>query len=294
VRDGGRVVGLVVELAADRPDARDGDRRRAADLPPPLPGLVGVSPSWRGLLRRVAAVGSAPAVVVIGEPGSGTTSVADAMTGGQEVARLDAAEAVLGEPGTWLAGLATAVRSEHPVVLMDADRLPADLAPSVALLLEQHPPVRLVLAGRPPGPGRPWWRSLLRNGCEELVEVPPLRDRVEDLPGLLALGPGPALRFTVDAGTALRRYRWPGNVAELRRLVDRLRIGVGNRRAIGLEDLPEDVAAALHGRWIGELEQAELRAIRAHDGNRARAAVALGISRATLYRKLHHYGVTGR
>ncbi|MEM8983229.1 MAG: sigma-54-dependent Fis family transcriptional regulator [Pseudomonadota bacterium] len=78
------------------------------------------------------------------------------------------------------------------------------------------------------------------------IHMPPLRKRIEDLPGLLddlMLGPDPAanehgLRLTARATEALAAYNWPGNIRELANLVERLAILIPSG-LVDLEDLPE-------------------------------------------------------
>jgi sigma-54 specific flagellar transcriptional regulator A len=76
------------------------------------------------------------------------------------------------------------------------------------------------------------------------VEMPPLRERAEDLPLLIDVlaerigGDGrPRVQFTADALVALQAYRWPGNVRELGNLIERLGIQCSTR-PVGTADLP--------------------------------------------------------
>jgi sigma-54 dependent transcriptional regulator, flagellar regulatory protein len=76
------------------------------------------------------------------------------------------------------------------------------------------------------------------------IEMPPLRDRSEDLPLLIAALAGrieasgrPRVQFSAPALDALKAYRWPGNVRELGNLIERLSIQCQSR-AVGIADLP--------------------------------------------------------
>jgi len=147
------------------------------------------------------------------------------------------------------------------------------------------------------------------------IEVPPLRDRGDDLLLLIshfgkvfAEETGrPVLRFTDAAIALLRRYRWPGNVRELRNVVQRLSL-LSKNSLVDVEDLPpelrddfshDDVAedsieGILSGK-SGDLESIEASAIRramvSEKGNLTKVAQVLGISRPTLYRKLKQYRI---
>ena len=76
------------------------------------------------------------------------------------------------------------------------------------------------------------------------IEMPPLRERLEDLPGLISAlserieaAGRPRVRFTAAALAALQRYHWPGNVRELGNLIERMAVQCGGR-AVAVADLP--------------------------------------------------------
>jgi sigma-54 dependent transcriptional regulator, acetoin dehydrogenase operon transcriptional activator AcoR len=150
------------------------------------------------------------------------------------------------------------------------------------------------------------------------IRVPPLRERRDDVPLLiahysekLAAQTGrPLLEFTADAMDALKAYRWPGNVRELRNLVSRLCL-LASATLVRFEDLPDDVrgeplqTSAVGGALLADepeqargLESAErqmvMEALAAEHGNLSRVAQRLGISRPTLYRKIQLYGIRAR
>jgi len=139
------------------------------------------------------------------------------------------------------------------------------------------------------------------------LDVPPLRDRFEDLSTLcrhflevasqrLGRRPKPLSPAALDA---LRAYRWPGNVRELKNLIERLMI-LSPHPEIGVDDLPaefrpEDGAVAPDAPLREARDDFERRyilaALRRFRGNVTRAAETLQIERSNLYRKLKSYGI---
>ncbi|XWN29294.1 MAG: sigma-54-dependent Fis family transcriptional regulator [Devosia sp.] len=144
------------------------------------------------------------------------------------------------------------------------------------------------------------------------IKIPPLRERGEDV-GLLVnhfneevaerIGVDP-LHFSGHALEALHAYSWPGNVRELRNTIELIHLA-NDTRTVDLSDLPQRIVAdgerldAGHsdgGMIAGnQLKSAErqviLDALHKGDGNVSRAAAMLGISRATLYRKMRAFGI---
>ena len=143
------------------------------------------------------------------------------------------------------------------------------------------------------------------------IELPPLRERVGDIPLLaqsflreFAKENGKAVNdFTVDALEALMHFSWPGNVRELRTAVEHAVVLCRGER-IALRDLPPSVrregsaseARFLQGKDL-TVKDAEkqliMRALKETDGNRTRAAGKIGMSRRTFHRKLHEYHLEG-
>jgi len=134
------------------------------------------------------------------------------------------------------------------------------------------------------------------------LAVPPLRDRRDDLPPLAAailerLSGGPRHsppRLTDDALTALAEHPWPGNLRELRNVLERA-VLLGDRREIDRADLRFDLpaaGAAGTARTLRELERDAIeRALAAENGRVARAAARLGVPRSSLYQKLKQHGI---
>lgn len=123
------------------------------------------------------------------------------------------------------------------------------------------------------------------------IALPPLRERGEDLSLLIdmllaRLAPGRVVQLTPDAMAALRAYAFPGNVRELRNLIERaLLLTDGDRITAEVLALPGPVATPVD--TFAGAEQALVQQMLARlGGDRAAAARALGISERTLYRKL--------
>jgi len=142
------------------------------------------------------------------------------------------------------------------------------------------------------------------------IEIPPLRERLEDIPLLaqhflhkISTQNGSTLpKIEADALDSLSKYAWPGNVRELENAMERA-CALCEDFVIRLDDLPAQVAgpverpAALEcgqlpvGQTLDTFEKDLERrfieeTIRFNEGSRDRAAKMLGISMATLYRKL--------
>ncbi len=131
------------------------------------------------------------------------------------------------------------------------------------------------------------------------IHIPPLRERKEDVPILVAhcIKTNPlfkAKKFSAEALRILSSYAWPGNVRELQNVVHRALL-LSRHDVIGPTDLPSDLAAGRVSSCT-RLEEAErehiLRILKEAGGHRGRAAELLEISPKTLYNKLMSYGVT--
>ncbi|MDP1947402.1 MAG: sigma 54-interacting transcriptional regulator [Nitrospirota bacterium] len=140
------------------------------------------------------------------------------------------------------------------------------------------------------------------------IQLPPLRDRRDDIPLLASAFLG-QIRATMGKGVdqispeALRlllTYTWPGNVRELKSAIEFAAISCKGQR-IGMTDLPPEISQSQPGAHAptivpfgGHDERTQLlRALDHVGGNRSEAAKLLGVSRATLYRRLadHHIDI---
>src|SRR5437867_7531941 len=146
------------------------------------------------------------------------------------------------------------------------------------------------------------------------IEVPPLRERKEDIPPLVAAfvkqfaqqldKPEPSI--APDAFQKLLDYSWPGNVRELQNAIE-YAVVLSRQGMIGIKELPAEIqlpaalqqteraAAAPPRPGVQTLDDVErdtiLQALAQCHGNKKKAAELLGIQRPTLYNKLKRYAI---
>ena len=146
------------------------------------------------------------------------------------------------------------------------------------------------------------------------IHVPPLRERRSDIPMLAhwfldRCAPGRSVQVTNAAMKSLLQYEWPGNVRELENCVERA-LALGNQQTIDIDDLPPAIASTSPssvstappepdpGYSTTDLEDIERstieRVFQQVKGDKVLAGKMLGISRATLYRKLKRYNIGTR
>ncbi len=142
------------------------------------------------------------------------------------------------------------------------------------------------------------------------VHIPPLRDRRSDTPVLVhhfldRYAKGSQIQVTAAAMKSLLQYDWPGNVRELENCIARA-VTLGDGMTIDVADLPPAIraeqteagaarppeASSLSTTALAEMERMTiLRVFEQAHGDKALAGKMLGISRATLYRKLKRYNI---
>ena len=275
-----------------------------------LPGIVGSGALWRRACDAVEDVYlSREWLALAGEPGVGKLAILRAVhqrrhpSGRFNV--LDAADAM--EQG-WLAGVREALLGENggddagTVVIRHLDRLDGVHLRSLTAVLQEaassdHLPAAWVAVTFGPGAANEELARLLRL-FPSTVEVPPLRHHVEDIQQLVPffvarLGYGGQLACSPEVMQMLMRSNWPGNVEQV---FQTMRMIVQHRRTGSIQprDLPPEIRSVSR-RLLSPLESLErdaiARSLTDARGNKAKAAKSLGMSRATIYRKIHEFGI---
>lgn len=136
------------------------------------------------------------------------------------------------------------------------------------------------------------------------IRLPALRERSDDLPLLIdsllqRLAPGAVPRVAPEALERLGLYAYPGNIRELRNILERARL-FSDDGVIRVEDLPEELRAGsaaaattqLSRRRAGKDLEQLAHALEVFEGSRSELAKALGLSERTLYRRLKALGIS--
>jgi transcriptional regulator with GAF, ATPase, and Fis domain len=308
---------------------------------PGLGGLVGNSATMRRLLDWIAQVAPTDATVLVrGETGTGKELVARALHAtssrrDRPMIRVNCAAVPAGlleaeffghERGAFTGATARKLgrfelAAGGTIFLDEIGDLPTELQPKLLRVLQDHQfervggttvrvDVRVIAATNRD------LEALVREGRfrEDLffrlnvlpVVVPPLRERSEDIPALVAhfLQRYAAQQHKPLRGVeertlrALQGYRWPGNVRELENVIERAVVLTGGESLV-----VRDLAAAQGGktpfRPLGEqLRDAKVRSIRRAlsrtGGNQARAAQLLGLQPSSLSRMMKQLGIRER
>ncbi|MGL5819534.1 MAG: sigma-54-dependent Fis family transcriptional regulator [Phycicoccus sp.] len=275
-----------------------------------LPGVVGSDPPWVRACRSVESSAESGAwVAVRGEPGTGKFAV---LSGARHRHRLQRPLEVLDARGPspadgWRAAVErTLAGGHHDLVLRHVDEIESvDLAEVTAALYAHRS------ASRPADARATCWVAVTAGARFDLgagsalgrlfpttVDVPPLRLHPADIEPLVhhllgRLGARGILTCPPSVTAVLARNPWPGNAVEVQEV---LREILSHRRAgtLTVDDLPPRVRVHTR-RQLTPMEALErdaiVQAILDADGDKAAAAAAVGMSRATIYRKIHHFGI---
>ena len=143
--------------------------------------------------------------------------------------------------------------------------------------------------------------DLIDRLAVNLIRVPPLRERTDEI-GPISLellsdlqreqGLGLAHPISEEGLAVLKAYAWPGNVRQLRNVLRRATL-MRPHGQVDVKALPPEVVVAAATPRLGKIDQLEVEAIlstlQTTGGNVSRAAELMGLSRATVYRRLHVY-----
>jgi transcriptional regulator of acetoin/glycerol metabolism len=320
VRRNGLLVGIIAEVC-EHPSAEAGvvAEMPAALSPQPVAsqvtGLAGSSPASVGAAALVSRhAGVRLPVCVIGEPGVGKKATVRAAAARHLAGRalvvhdaealapaLSRGSAAVGE---FTAEVAGQVSQGLPVLVRRAERLPAGGAEGLVAATEANPsatPGWLVLSMRSssyPSPGPSSAEAELTAAGIPFVLVPTLRARIQDLDEIVpALVRRHAGRRDIVASpqlvARLKREPWPQNIAEVEALVKEMVQQVPGG-TLEVTQLPERFGRGLR-RVLSPMEwmarEAIVEALRAHAANKDKAALALGLSRASIYRKIKAFDI---
>lgn len=286
----------IFAVAKTTPQQRQASPRLAPD-DPRLGHLIGQSALWLQVVRQArSAARVRQSLSICGEFGTGRCSVAQSIAkrSGSEFVVFDSGLLALQGAKQWLSAIDSALSQQQVVIVRDADSLDDTLTGALTSLARRPNPARLIvtMAGNeaPSGP-----LSHLRSLMPVSILIPPLRSRPEDIEPIARKYLAAAGRTNVPAEvfTALRRRPLTGNVAGLLATLDSA-LDLAGTKPLGVDHLPLPVGSSRSGVG-GTIQQAEESAIRRAlaqtNGNRTAAAELLGISRATLYRRIRSYGL---
>ena len=321
---------------------RSRQNQLAADIDRQFPDLLGVSPAMQqvfGAIEKVA--GTDANVLILGENGTGKELAARALhrhsaRSGEVFITVDMGaltETLLeSELFGHVKGAFTDAREDRPgrfeiasggtLFLDEIGNLPLPLQAKLLAVLENRTVIRL-------GTNRPvpidvrlvcatnipihdmvakneFRQDLLYRINTVEIPLPPLRDRLEDIPLLVdhflelycKRCRKPLKRVLPAALEKLKRYPWPGNVRELQHAIERAVI-MGDDRLLQPADfllsapeVREEDGIVFEDYNLDAVEKTVIRkAIEKHSGNISRAAKELGLTRSALYRRLEKYGL---
>ena len=296
---GGVVHVKLIEPASQRPAAES-----AGKPPMSLPGLVGGGALWLRGCRQVETIyDSGEWLALEGEPGVGKLTVVRAVHQRRNPAErfyvLDAAEAT--DTDWLLRARRELLDGEGSLVIRHVDVLNARQLNALTSALQEartasrHDLWVAVTLDRSRAHGD---LTRLLRFFPSTVELPPLRHHIEDLHVLVPffvakLGQHGRLTCSPEAMQLLLRSKWPGNTEQLWQVLKRV---MQKRRTGSIQpaDLPPE-CWTVSRRLLSPLESMERDAIVQglldYQGNKVKAAKSLGMSRATIYRKIHEYGI---
>lgn len=299
VSSDGRMVGAMIEVVPV-------DQTRSSIAPPSrrdlaVAGFAGLSPATMGAALLVSRYASEQLpVCVVGESGVGKATTVRAVASAHFPARnlvvVDAAETPL-SASEIAAAVGRDLSNGSPVLVRHAEVLADGVVSSLmATLAQLEAPLTgwLALSLRTPSSrDDDHVADELQAAGVPFVAVPPLRARIQDLERIVpAMVRRHARHRPLSVSPALvsrlAHESWPGNLAEVDDVVKQMVAGARGD-TLDMSDLPPDLGTRIR-RTLTPMEwmtrEAIIEALGAHDGDKAKAAQALGMSRASIYRKI--------
>lgn len=295
ITSAGETIGSIIRVREPKPSKqlhRTAQPPRRADR---FDALIGGSLSVRRVVELASTVvRRGMSAYVLGEYGTGKSLLAEAM------AHQLADDYVVVDCADWDGGADGSSRrvgdtldAGSAVVLKHVDALDAEARDVVLKLLDSRHAPRVVLTMR-----------RLRDDLIDLtgaldgieIEMPPLRNRRDDIPLLvahfLATAAHGVMRVSPGLLRSLTQAEWSGNVRQLKEFID-VAAARCNFSELGVQHLSDAHQRVIARSPLSRLEEAELQQIREvladTDGSRVRAAEILQIGRSTLYRKIETY-----
>lgn len=265
--------------------------------------LCAFDPVWDPILATaIAAFRQQVPLGLFGEPGVGKSTFAEnlhhVLAPESPLTVLHAGLADVQGSRTWFSNAHEALQGAGTILIREINRLDAHDGQLLKTIIEGSPHMqdrRLICTVDGSAHEAATSPDVLDAIAVQHLVLPSLRERLGDLPVLLRSTPSQggeaSATFTADAMKTLCSYDWPGNLRQLNRFIQSMGLRPGTS-PITAEELPDYVSTA-RGRSLSEIERLERRAIQlalARTGsNKSLAARELGISRATLYRKIRIY-----
>jgi sigma-54 dependent transcriptional regulator, acetoin dehydrogenase operon transcriptional activator AcoR len=266
-----------------------------------IPRLAGRSSSFRRSCQQVErCYRDREWVAIEGEKGSGRTylgqSVANFVTPERTILTLHIED--FDTPEDFVSTFESDTEAaDFAVIVANLDDLPDEVLDPLAAIMQTRAGRGWIAATTSTERNSPLVDILMLPFFTHTVTVPALRHRIEDLEELVPMllnemSRGEA-RMDSEAMRRLAKLPWPGNIAQLRHVLaetlSRQRSGV-----IGVDKLPAECRSVTR-RKLTRLEAMErdaiVRSLSENDGNKAEAANSLGMSRATIYRKIKDFGI---
>lgn len=288
---------LLVLITPEKTSASYGLIQRKTSTP-----LVGTSQEWRNYLRELTRVrGTGKPILFWGEKGSGKTSLAvgSPYTRKQSypgIEVLDVGAIPLVGSQQWFIQLEVLIRGSKRIIIRNVDMLETlNLEALRCLITDMNKPERMTFVASDLGQTKAY--ALAMELEAQTMEVAPLRHHSNDVHALwkhfvATNHPGKKLMLSSEALTTLQKFAWSGNIKELQMTVAYVADSKMNTREVMVQDLPEGFRQRSMPGLIEVAEEEALhQALKQADGNRTKAAEILGVSRATIYRKIKSYGV---